>query len=47
MIQWCSDIEIYLHRDSVDFRKATNGLSIIVQEQMELTPFDRALFVFL
>jgi len=46
MIQWCDDVDIYLHRDAVDFRKAINGLSIIVQEQMALKPFDRALFVF-
>lgn len=46
MIQWCEDIGIYLHRDPVDFRKAINGLSVIVQEKMGLSPFDSALFVF-
>ena len=46
MIDWHTDISIYLHRDPVDFRKAINGLSVIVQEQMSLSPFDRALFVF-
>ncbi len=46
MIDWHTDITIYLHRDPVDFRKAINGLSVIVEEQMSLSPFDRALFVF-
>jgi transposase len=46
MIQWQEDITIYLHRQPVDFRKAINGLSVIVQDEMALSPFDRALFVF-
>ncbi len=46
MIHWQEDITVYLHRDPVDFRKAINGLSLIVSEAMALSPFDRALFVF-
>lgn len=46
MITWQDDITVYLHREPVDFRKAINGLSIIVSESMALSPFDRALFVF-
>ncbi len=46
MISWCENIDVYLHRDPVDFRKAINGLSLIVSEVMLLSPFDRALFVF-
>ncbi len=46
MIRWPENTDIYLHRDAVDFRKAINGLSMIVQEQMALSPFDTALFVF-
>ncbi len=37
---------IYLHREPVDFRKAVNGLAIIVEQEMELSPFDDALFIF-
>lgn len=37
---------VYLHREPVDFRKATNGLSVIVQDEMGLSPFDPAIFVF-
>lgn len=38
--------DIYLHRDPVDFRKAINGLVLIVEQQMQLSPFSDALFVF-
>jgi len=37
---------IYLHREAVDFRKSINGLSVIVEQVMLLSPFDEALFVF-
>jgi transposase len=37
---------IYLHRDIVDFRKSINGLVTIVEQEMELSPFTDALFVF-
>jgi transposase len=37
---------IYLHRDTVDFRKSINGLSVIVEQAMALSLFDDALFVF-
>lgn len=34
MIKWPDSIPIYLHRDPVDFRKAINGLALIVSEEM-------------
>jgi len=37
---------VYLHRDVVDFRKSINGLSVIVEQGMNLSPYDSALFVF-
>jgi len=43
---WQNNIDIYLYRDPVDFRKVINGLSLIVSQEMMLSPFDRALFVF-
>jgi len=46
MIEWQNDLCVYLHREAVDFRKAINGLSVIVQEEMKLNPFDRSIFVF-
>ena len=39
-------VSIYLHRDSVDFRKSINGLVAIVEQEMQLSPFAPALFVF-
>lgn len=46
MIKWPDSIPIYLHRDPVDFRKAINGLALIVSEAMALDIYDTALFVF-
>ncbi len=37
---------VYLHRDPVDFRKAINGLVVIGEQSMELSPYAPALFVF-
>jgi len=37
---------VYLHREPVDFRKAINGLSVIVEQSMALSLFDDAVFVF-
>ena len=37
---------VYLHRDPVDFRKAINGLVVIIEQSMEHSPFEDALFVF-
>ena len=37
---------VYLHRDVVDFRKAINGLVVIIEQEMTLSPYAPALFVF-
>jgi transposase len=37
---------IYIHREPVDFRKHIDGLSSIVENEMGLSPFGGALFVF-
>ena len=39
-------IEVYLCREPVDFRKAINGLSILVEEALGLDPFAEKLYVF-
>jgi transposase len=41
-----SFLTIYLHRAPVDFRKQSHGLSVIVEEEMGVSPFAEALFVF-
>ena len=38
--------QIYLHREVVDFRKSINGLVVIVEQEMSLSPFSGAVFVF-
>lgn len=38
--------EVYLHRNPVDFRKSINGLMVIVEQEMQLSPFTGAVFVF-
>jgi len=46
MTQLANMIEIYLHRDVVDFRKSINGLTMIVENEMALSPFSGGLFIF-
>ena len=47
MIRPSSSIKkVFLCRQPVDFRKAINGLSIIVEETLCLDPFSAQLFVF-
>jgi transposase len=46
MMQFIEDVTVYLHREPVDFRKAINGLSVIVQESLQLDPFAEAVYVF-
>ena len=42
-----SDITVvYLHREVVDFRKAINGLVVIIEQSMQLSPYTDAVFVF-
>jgi len=46
MITWSTNVPVYLHRQPVDFRRQINGLSLIVQDAMQLDPYAEALFVF-
>ena len=39
-----SDID--LHLDAVDFRKSINGLVVVVEQQLELSPLSDAMFIF-
>ena len=38
--------KVYLALGNTDMRKAINGLSILVQESMDIDPFSGHLFVF-
>jgi transposase len=46
MIQLSPNIKVYLAMGSTDMRKAINGLSVMVSEQMKLDLFSGHLFVF-
>lgn len=37
---------VYLHRDPIDFRVGINGLAVRVEQEMALSPFSGALFLF-
>lgn len=39
-------VRVHLCRDAVDFRKAINGLSIVVAEELDLDPFSAQVFGF-
>jgi transposase len=38
---------VYLCVEPVDFRKAIQGLSLLVEQELELNPFEATLFVFI
>lgn len=40
------EVVVHLCREPVDFRKAINGLSILVGEELELDPFSAQVFAF-
>ena len=37
---------IYLYRDIVDFRKSINGLVLVVEQELDRSPFEPALYLF-
>ncbi len=40
------EVEVLLCREPVDFRKAINGLSILVEQELGLDPFSPRIFAF-
>ena len=46
MILDLSKVRIYLRPGTTDMRKAVNGLSAIVQEDMSLDPFNGSVYLF-
>jgi len=46
MLLTSAQMRVYLALGNTDMRKAINGLSILVQESMDLDPFSGHLFVF-
>ncbi|MEB0141087.1 MULTISPECIES: IS66 family insertion sequence element accessory protein TnpB [unclassified Undibacterium] len=43
----CRIDQVYLCRTPVDFRKSIDGLSVLVEQELELSPFASALYVFI
>lgn len=39
--------EVFIYRDVVDFRKSINGLVIIVEQQMQISPLTGSVFALL
>ena len=46
MLRPQTDIAVYLYAKPVDMRKSIDGLSVLVEQEMELSPMVQALFVF-
>jgi transposase len=37
---------VFLYRNCINFRKSINGLSLIVEQQMQVSPLTGSVFVF-
>ena len=46
MFHLAVDLQVYLHREAVDFRKGINGLAALVEQSLQLDPFARAVYAF-
>jgi len=42
----CPIDQVYLYCEPIDFRKAINALSVLVEQELGLSPFASALYVF-
>ena len=45
MLRPGNEVQVYLYSEPVDMRKSINGLSILVEQEMDLSPNMDALFV--
>jgi len=46
MMGLVEDVEIWLHRDPVDFRKQINGLVVLVEQELVSDPFAKRVYGF-
>ncbi|GAA3926667.1 IS66 family insertion sequence element accessory protein TnpB [Litoribacillus peritrichatus] len=46
MLRPADHIQVYLYADCVDMRKSIDGLSSLVEQELDLNPMSNALFVF-
>jgi len=46
MFRLGADLQVYMHREPIDFPAGINSLAVLVQETMALDPFAPAIFAF-
>jgi transposase len=46
MFRLAADLQVYLHREPIDFRCGIDSLAILVEQSMKLDPFARVVFAF-
>ena len=46
MLRPAENVQVYLYAEPVDMRKSIDGLSVLVEQEMALSPCMEALFVF-
>lgn len=46
MSRFDADLQVYLHREPIDFRAGLNTLVTLVEQSMQLDPLARAVFAF-
>ena len=46
MMAVTEEVEVWLHREPVDFRRQINGLVLIVEQEMEANPFAKRVYAF-
>lgn len=46
MLRPAGELKVYLYTGVMDMRKSIDGLSVFVEQGMDLSPFDSAVFVF-
>jgi len=46
MMAVTEEVEVWLHREPVDFRRQINGLVLIVEQEMEADPFAKRIYAF-
>jgi transposase len=46
MLRFDAGLRVHLHRDAVDGRENINELALLVEQAVELDPFEAAVFIF-
>lgn len=46
MLRFDEGLKVYLHREPIDFRLSINGLSLLVEQGLGLSPFAACVYVF-